>query len=64
MRKITIEFDASDDQDHVMYSTVVVLKANRYRLKLNENIKVRWDKGMNSGVITQRGTTIGLLSRR
>lgn len=63
MRKITIEFDESSHQDTVMLETLVVIKDNRHRLKLNENIRVRWDKGMNSGVITQRGNVIALLRR-
>ena len=63
MRKITIEFDESSHQDTVMLETLVVIKDNRHRLKLNENIRVRWDKEMNSGVITQRGNVIALLRR-
>lgn len=63
MRKITIEFDESSHQDTVMLETLVVIKDNRHRLKLNENIRVRWDKGMASGVITQRGNVIALLRR-
>ena len=63
MRKITIEFDESSHQETVMLETLMVIKDNRHRLKLNENIRVRWDKGMNSGVITQRGNVIALLRR-
>ena len=63
MRKITIEFDESDDQDTVMLNTLMVIKDNRYRLKSNQNIRIRWDKTLRAGILTQRGNFITILRR-
>lgn len=63
MRKITIEFDESEDLTNVLWTTERVLSNCNNKFKTDRNIRVVLDKGLKSGVITQRGVCVPFMQK-
>lgn len=63
MRKVTIGFDESDPVCFAISAAEQAIRDNAFRLK-HGNVKVTFDKGLKSGLISQRGVSIGLIEVR
>lgn len=58
MKKITIEFDETDSYSMVLSKSKEAIQGSMKHLNIDENIRVKLDKGLKSGCITQRGRCI------